>query len=84
MISLSRFDRHARLMNGMADALGVDLETEMMSGRMPPETYREKLFRCVGCRDAAACEKLLETAQGFLEGAPDYCRNRAQFDALSR
>ena len=79
----ARFDRHARLMNRMADALGHDLEAEMLNGDLSPEAYRAKFYRCVGCREAAACERLLDTAQGFLDAAPDYCRNRADFDALS-
>ena len=77
----SRFDRHTRLMNRMADALGRDLETEMMAGELTPEAYREKVLRCVGCREADACEALLDGSGGHLDAAPAYCRNRADLDA---
>ncbi len=79
-----RFDRHSRLMNSMADALGTDLEVEVLSGRLAAGDYRERLMRCVSCRNAQACARLLETAEGFLEEAPDYCRNKASLDAMSR
>ena len=77
----ARFDRHLHLMNRMGDALGKDFETELLSGDLTPEAYREKVLRCVGCSEAEACARLLDTANGFLESAPDYCRNRADFDA---
>lgn len=79
-----RFDRHARLMNSMADALGHDLETEMLAGRLSPEKYREKVFRCVGCGNAEGCARLLEAANGFLDEAPSYCRNKETLYGLCR
>ena len=79
-----RFDRHARLMSSMADALGHDLETEMLTGRLSPEDYRDKVLRCVGCRNAEGCAQLLATSKGFLDAAPGYCRNKDALDAMAR
>lgn len=79
-----RFDRHAKLMCSMADALGHDLQAEMLAGRISPEKYREKVLRCVNCRKAEACERLLVAAQGFLEEAPDYCRNKDALEAMGQ
>lgn len=81
MSILQRFDRHVELMNRMGDALGVDFETEMLSGMLRPEEYRDKVFRCTSCRNADDCSRLLETSGGSLVRAPEYCRNRADFDA---
>ena len=81
MFSLSRFDRHATLMTRMADALGRDLETEMLSGRLAPEDYREKILRCVSCADADACAALLDASGDHLDAAPEFCRNRSAFEA---
>ena len=81
MFLFSRFDRHARLMARMADALDQDPEAAMLAGRLRPEDYRATLLRCVGCRDAARCERLLDDCAGHLEAAPDFCRNKSEFDA---
>ena len=79
-----RFDRHVRLMNRMGDALGRDLEGELLSGELSPEAYREKVYRCVGCSNPEACQKLLDSVNGVLDGPPEYCRNRSDFDLVTK
>ncbi len=81
MLRFSRFDRHVRLMTGLADALGIDLGAEVAAGRLTPEAYRERIFRCVGCDKSDACERFLADAGGFATEAPEFCRNKSEFDA---
>lgn len=84
MFSISRYDRHVRLISRMARALGFDLAEAVSSGRMSPEGYRERVMRCSNCKDADACERLLDASEDGLDAAPAYCRNRDDFDALAR
>lgn len=55
MSIFSRLDRHARLMDRMADTLGLDLAEESMAGRLTPEDYRSAVFRCTGCTRPEEC-----------------------------
>ena len=80
MFSAHHFDKHIRLMTRMADTLGIDLETEMMSGRLSPESYQSRVFACVGCRNADDCAAFLDASDGTAGAAPGYCRNKAEFD----
>ncbi|MDU8943017.1 DUF6455 family protein [Ovoidimarina sediminis] len=81
MFSTHYFDKHIRLMTRMADTLGVDLETEIMSGRLSPESYRSRVFACVGCQNAGDCAAFLDASGGTAEAAPDYCRNKSVLDS---
>ena len=80
MFSAHHFDKHIRLMTRMAETLGTDLEAETMSGRLTPETYQSYVFSCVGCEKAGECASFLDAANGQAKAAPDYCRNKAEFD----
>ena len=80
MSFLSRLDRHARLVERMADTLGIDLAEKMMMGQLPPEQYRAAAIRCTGCTETDACASWVDAHPEGAALAPDYCRNKAQFE----
>ena len=79
----SRLDRHARLVERMADTLGVDLAGETMRGRIAPQDLRSALVRCTGCRRANACCTWLDAHPDGASAAPDYCCNKGQLERLA-
>ncbi len=81
---LARIDRHARLVDRMADALGVDLGEEAMMGRMRPEDLRSAVLRCTGCSHVDACDTWLTAHPDGATAAPDYCRNKQQLERVGR
>lgn len=82
MCNSARFDRHARLVARMADALGTDIETSVQSGRILPEELDIFTFNCMGCPQPDACEQWLDGQDGVAAAAPHYCRNREALEAL--
>ncbi|MEL7465941.1 MAG: DUF6455 family protein [Pseudomonadota bacterium] len=76
-----KFSRAAEQANEMAVQLGVDMGRaadplpDMEAARL-----RNRIFRCAWCGQHEDCAKRLEA--GDLTEAPDYCRNKAEFDGL--
>lgn len=75
-------NRHAALMNRMAQALGVNLTEMMLQGKLGGEDWREAVVRCAGCPEPTECLHWLSAhdedngrAKPEAE-APDYCTNR--------
>lgn len=84
MSVFTNFDRHAGLMERMADALGADLAELSMSGKLSPGDYRSAVFRCTGCTRPGACAEWVEGHPDGAALAPDYCRNKEQLERLAR
>lgn len=82
MFGFNKFDRHAGLVNKMAETLGVDLAEAVQRGELPPEELRRSVFNCMGCREADACEHWLEEHQTGSDVTPGYCRNDGLFRVL--
>ncbi|WP_143096165.1 DUF6455 family protein [Tranquillimonas alkanivorans] len=78
---MSRYDRHAMLVNRMADTAGVDLGEALQRGRITPDDLSDLVFSCVACRDADACPKWLDDHAGRTVPAPGFCRNKPWFEA---
>ncbi len=74
--------KHARLVDRMANALGLDLEQEVLEGRLDSDLIPDMVLGCTGCTDPERCESWLasqsETAQHPREG----CKNRQVFEIL--
>lgn len=81
MPGATKFDKHARLMARMGDALGVDLELEVQTGRISEDDLETMTQSCVGCPDPMSCGHLLDRTDA-LSDAPDYCRNKAILEKL--
>jgi hypothetical protein len=84
MLWMDRFDKHASLVNRMAETLGVDLADEMLRGNLPPQDLRGAVLNCMGCREAGACETWLAANAAGSEVTPSFCRNRERLEALAR
>ncbi|MCC1493694.1 hypothetical protein J1C49_13835 [Cognatishimia sp. F0-27] len=67
----------------MATAQGIDLEEEMLRGKMSIPDLEDAVLRCTGCSKPCACERFLDTVQAPIDSAPSYCRNRDLFAELS-
>ena len=85
MFGAKTINRHAALMNRMAETVGVDLTAAIADGRLPAEAWREAVVRCTGCSDPEGCQHWLgaHAADDVApDTAPDYCRNRDLMDSL--
>ncbi len=83
MCNASRFEQHARLVARMGDALGVDLETRVQSGELPPEVLDDLVFECLGCPKPGTCERWLDAQEEPVTAAPEYCRNKIALEAMA-
>ena len=84
MLWMNRFDKHAGLVNRMAETLGVDLAEEAQRGNLPPQDLRGVVLNCMGCREAGACESWLADHPEGADATPGYCRNKERLEALAR
>lgn len=81
---VQRLDRHADLVQRMAETLRVDFVEAMLRGKLAPEELRAAVFRCTGCDCVNACTAWLDSHPEGAERAPGYCRNRDVLDQLQR
>lgn len=84
MSILMKLDRHAGLVNRMADTLEIDLAEAALRGEMAGQDFRSMVMSCVGCTHAGDCEHFLDEHRiDGAEEAPSYCRNHDLFDRLA-
>jgi hypothetical protein len=81
MLSLSKLDRHERLVERMAEAQGVDIGEAMMRGELGANEFRGAVYRCTACTAADSCEHWLADHEDGA-GVPEYCRNKAMMERL--
>lgn len=80
---MDKLDRHADLMQRMADTVGADLGQAMQDGRLSAEGLRSAVLRCTSCDSVGACEHWLEAQEaGTIDAAPGYCRNADLLERL--
>ncbi|KUF10213.1 DUF6455 family protein [Pseudoponticoccus marisrubri] len=84
MQSKATLKRHAALVDRMSQAQGLDLEEQMLRGRLTVSDLEDAVLRCTGCSCPDACESWLAEQSGPAQGTPGYCRNQDLFDTLSR
>ncbi|MBJ6370698.1 DUF6455 family protein [Sedimentitalea arenosa] len=78
---ISKLSRSTDLVNGMADRLGTDLGAMLaVDPELEAPRLRRMVLRCSTCTDQDACTRL-QSANGMLSEAPDYCRNKTVLDA---
>ncbi len=80
MSFFSRLDRHARLMDRMADRNGADLELALQCGVLSPGELRAAVLSCSSCTLPDACEARLNDGTA---GVPEYCRNGDMIRSIS-
>ncbi|WP_417740927.1 DUF6455 family protein [Salipiger sp.] len=76
------YTRHARLVDRMAGTLGIDLDEQMMRGRVTASQIDDAVLGCTGCTRPCDCESWLAAQEGAAPEAPGYCRNTTLFEAL--
>lgn len=78
----STLKTHAALLDGMSNALGLDLQEEAIAGRLQFDEISEAVLRCTRCAHPKRCKTQLSLALETMPVAPDYCRNRDLLDYL--
>ncbi|MBV2359656.1 hypothetical protein KUH32_07715 [Thalassococcus sp. CAU 1522] len=74
--------RHAKLVDQMAEAVGLDLEERMLRGELTFGELDDAVLRCTGCAQPCACEAFLAGTTETIADTPDYCRNAELFREL--
>ncbi|MGD9918157.1 MAG: DUF6455 family protein [Paenirhodobacter sp.] len=90
MFGLKTLNRHAALMNRMAQVLGVDLTEAMAKRHLSGDEWREAVIRCTSCCDPESCQHWLadhdapeaHDGEATAEVAPEYCNNRLMMARL--
>ncbi|MBD3803353.1 MAG: hypothetical protein IE919_08930 [Thioclava sp.] len=85
MCAAKNLNRHAAMMNRMAQLMGADLSAEMAQGRLSAEGWKDALVRCTECRDPEACVVWLsenDPEQTPSHAPPSYCENRLMMSRL--
>lgn len=82
MYTREKLKRHAGLMDRMAEAQGLDLEEQMLRGRLDFGALEDAVLRCAGCENPDDCARKLDA--GVSGGTPGYCRNTALFAELGK
>lgn len=85
MCAAKIYNRHAAMMNRMAQQMGADLTAEMAEGRMSGEGWKDALVRCTGCTEPEACMVWLSEHDPDTNPAkapPAYCENRLMMSRL--
>ncbi|WP_323767384.1 DUF6455 family protein [Antarctobacter sp.] len=84
MQSQTTLKRHAALVDNMAQARGVDLEEQMLRGKLTISELEDAVLRCTACTSADTCEHWLKTQTDPAPDVPEYCRNAALFRAMEQ
>ncbi|SOC16413.1 DUF6455 family protein [Rhodobacter maris] len=92
MYGRKTLNRHAALMNRMAQVLGINLTERMIRGKISGEEWREAVVRCTNCSDPGECMHwLAEHAEAGTDPnarpvaeAPSYCTNKMMMARLRR
>lgn len=74
--------RHAALVDNMARARGVDLEEQMLRGKLTISELEDAVLRCTACTSPEACEHWLAEQSKTAAETPEYCLNANVFRAL--
>lgn len=76
--------RHAILVDHMANALGVDLEEQMLRGSLSFGALEDAVLSCTNCTQPCACESWLATRTEAANAPPSFCRNTDLFLSLPK
>jgi hypothetical protein len=79
---LQKLDRHADLMNQMADTVNASMSDALAHDALTAQELRNAVMACMGCEGSEACPDWLAAHTEGAEEAPGYCRNRGLFERL--
>ena len=77
-------DRHASLLNRMAEATEADMSDAALDGRQSAETYRKALRDCTHCQSVDQCLSWLDTSPQEGGEPPAFCANRDVLTKLAK
>lgn len=76
MCEARTLNRHAALVNRMAETLGLDLGRAVREGRLQSETWRDAVLDCTCCPAPDECTGwLAERQETGASAPPAQCRN---------
>ena len=78
-----KYDRHAKLMDQVANAVGIDLDEAVQRGELTEEMVRDGVLACVGCSQPGDCADWIADHKDGADETPAYCRNRNLLDLLA-
>lgn len=84
MQSQTTLKRHAALVDDMARARGIDLEEQMLRGKLSMSDLEDAVLDCTGCVSVDKCEHWLDAQKAEAPETPAYCRNAALFRAIGQ
>ncbi|WP_147405374.1 DUF6455 family protein [Pseudooceanicola sediminis] len=77
-----RLERHAALMDGMAERLGADVAGRIeQAPEAAGRAYRTAVLSCAACGSEEACVQW-QADHDHADAAPAYCRNADWLEAL--
>ncbi|WP_319825650.1 DUF6455 family protein [Thalassovita sp.] len=82
MSIFDKIDRHAGIMNKMADTVGVDWAAEVKKDPSLAYRYREAVMSCTHCQHDGECQGWMAEHPHATE-TPDYCRNKVLLEGLA-
>lgn len=83
MAGFRKYEDHARLVERMADKMGVDMDVEMQTGRVTPDDLEATVHRCMSCEEPENCKVWLDSRDGMtVDAPPPYCRNSDKLETL--
>jgi hypothetical protein len=79
-----QFERHAALVDRMAETQGVDLDEEIMRGHLTEDDRTDAVLSCTNCTRPGACGHWLAAREtsAVQDAPPEYCRNADLFAFL--
>ena len=86
MALLNKIDRHADLVQRMAQSRGADLGDALLDGAVSAGDLRGAVLRCMLCENPDDCAAHLDAAEatGTRPDVPGYCRNHDLMDRIAR
>lgn len=81
MSFFNKLDKHAGLVSGMSDRVGVDWPQAIEKSPEAAMEYRNAVLKCAGCNDVAACQGW-QASHETAENPPEYCLNGEVFEGL--
>ena len=81
MLRQSVLRKHAGLVDDMACRTGIDLEEQVLRGRLETGDVSDMVLRCTSCTNPDDCAELL-ASQERQGTTPHYCRNAELLEKL--
>lgn len=75
MIAPQTIKRHATLIDRMATARGLDMEEQVLRGKISSADIADAVLSCTHCTNPDGCAQWLDAQTGVVAATPEQCRN---------